>query len=136
MELDERGYASNVPNLSLSLPPLPQHKCSEGHLRVLLFSDDEDIGAGEDLLKSLEKRDEGETTTDNECQILEFMGFSANPNQSPQTIKLHVELKGIPIQVLVNSGASHNFISHKLVSKLGLSINYFDGMISDWETAT
>ena len=56
------------------------------------------------------------------------MGFFGNPNQYLQTLKLHAELKGILIQVLVDSGASHDFISHKLVLKLGLSINYFDGM--------
>ena len=30
--------------------------------------------------------------------------------------------------MLIDSEASHNFISHKLVLKLGLPINYFAGM--------
>ena len=86
------------------------------------------MGAREDLFQSSKKREERETAAVDECQILEFMGFSANFNHSRQTLKLHAELKGIPIQVLVDSGASHNFFSCKLVSKLGLPINYFFGM--------
>ena len=62
-----------------------------------------------------------ELKDEDECQILDFMGISNTPNLFSQTLKLQGELQGILIQVLVDIGASHNFISRKLVSKLGLS---------------
>ena len=54
--------------------------------------------------------------------------MNGTPIPSPQTLKLNGELKGIPIQVLVDSGASHNFISRKLVSILDLPIKPFLGL--------
>ena len=69
-------------------PFSPQHKCSKGYLRVLLLSDDEDVGAKRDLFQSSEKRVEGEAAADSECQILKFMGLFVNPARSPQTLKL------------------------------------------------
>ena len=47
---------------------------------------------------------------------------------SPQTLKLGGELRGIPIQVLVDSGASYNFISRKLVSMMSLPASSFSGL--------
>ena len=50
---------------------------------------------------------------------------SSTTQLSPQTLKLRGELYGIPIQVLVDSGASHNFISRTLVSTLSLPTRSF-----------
>ena len=50
------------------------------------------------------------------------------PNPCLQTLKLRGELRGIPIQVLVDSEASHNFISRKLVLKLALPTTSFSGL--------
>ena len=47
---------------------------------------------------------------------------------SPKTLKLRGELRGIPIQVLVDSGASHNFISRILVLMMGLPASSFFGL--------
>ena len=49
-------------------------------------------------------------------------------NPSSQTLKLSGELKGIPIQMLVDSSASHNFISRKLLSKLDLPTQSFSSI--------
>lgn len=40
----------------------------------------------------------------------------------PNTMKLQGELHGNPIMVLIDSGASHNFISSELVGTLGLAV--------------
>ena len=61
---------------------------------------------------------------------MDFMGLSDIHNQAPQTLKLNGELQGIPIQILVDSGASHNFISRKLASKLALPIQSFYGLLN------
>ena len=88
------------------------------------------MGVGEDLLQSSEKRDEGVTATDDECRILEFLGFFANPNQSPQTLKLHVELKGIPMALLTVSSLVNWFRNWAFQSIILMAC------ISDWETTT
>ena len=51
-----------------------------------------------------------------------------NTTTSPQTLKLEGKLRGIPIQVLVDSSTSHNFIFHKLVSMMGLPTRSFFGL--------
>ena len=56
---------------------------------------------------------------------LGFHGLSESPNLASQTLKLQGNLQGIPIQVLVDSDASHNFIPSKLISKLGLATHCF-----------
>lgn len=45
-----------------------------------------------------------------------------------KTLKFEGTISGIPIVVLVDSGASHNFISRKLVNALGLSSQCFSGI--------
>ena len=79
--------------------------------------------------KSLMNKDMGEEKAkEGECQTLDFMGIVSPLIQSPKTLKLRGELRGIPIQVLVDGGVSHNFISHKLVSLLGLPTQSFAGL--------
>ena len=93
----------------------PLHKCPEGKFRILLLSDDEGLDESGEIIQTNYDMGE-EETEEGECQILNFMGMANSSIQPPKTLKLKGELRGIPIQVLVDSGASHNFISHKLVS--------------------
>ena len=51
-----------------------------------------------------------------------FIHFFCWGLTQPNTMKLQGEVKGSIALVLIDSGASHNFISAKLVSKLGLPI--------------
>nr|GEU80871.1 retrotransposon-related protein [Tanacetum cinerariifolium] len=72
----------------------PQHKCSEGTLRILLLA-------------------EGEEVDDNgEIRLAEAILDE----------KADGELNGIPILILIDSGATHNFISKKLAIALGLTM--------------
>ncbi|XP_073219539.1 uncharacterized protein [Cicer arietinum] len=56
---------------------------------------------------------------------LSIMSLAQIDNSSPRefgnvrTIKLEGRVQGIPLLVLVDSGATHNFISHKLVRSMG-----------------
>ena len=125
-ELDERRSKG----LCFKCGPIfsPQHQCPEGQLRALLLSDDEDMDVEDPIIHTNEEGDKGKIEDEGECQILDFLGFAVTPNSSLQTLKLRGELQGIPIQILVDSGASHNFISRQLVSLLGLQTHSFAGL--------
>ena len=55
-------------------PFSPQYTCPDGHLRVLLLSDDDDREDVEENLLISQDREEAEPKEEGECQILDFMG--------------------------------------------------------------
>ncbi|KAD7477046.1 hypothetical protein E3N88_00182 [Mikania micrantha] len=61
------------------------------------------------------------------CQLLEFMG-SCTQLSGHQTLQIEGILLGIPICLLVDSGATHNFISQWLVSALAIPSVSVDGI--------
>ncbi|XP_071688236.1 uncharacterized protein [Rutidosis leptorrhynchoides] len=97
----------------------PQHKCAEGLLHILLLADDEELN-NEGEIRVLESHIV--ETPNGECQALEFCGLSTDSTSDLKTIKLIGELYGFPALILIDTGASHNFISTKLVAALGLDI--------------
>lgn len=99
----------------------PQHKCSKGQLRVLLLADGEEL-ADDGEIRLIQTDDVLDLGTAGECQVLEFCGLSSESLPTLKTIKLMGELVGIPAVILVNIGASHNFLSRKLAIALGLPI--------------
>lgn len=46
---------------------------------------------------------------------------------SPHTIKLMGKIEGEPVVVLIDSGASHNFLSDVMIKKLGLTLEQTGG---------
>ncbi|KAD5960813.1 hypothetical protein E3N88_12285 [Mikania micrantha] len=61
------------------------------------------------------------------CLALEFE-CTLSIHGGAATMKLEGVLRGIPVIMLVDSGASHNFIPHKLVAALGLPSTPFGGI--------
>ncbi|KAD5960576.1 hypothetical protein E3N88_12048 [Mikania micrantha] len=61
------------------------------------------------------------------CQVLEVMGC-CNQLSGTQTLQLEGTLLGIPICLLVDSGATHNFISKRLVTALAIASSPVDGI--------
>lgn len=109
----------------------PAHKCAEGQLRVLLLGDDEDINVMEDQLllmdSSIPDSPTPEIVPEGSCSALEFVGASKFESGS-QTLKFEGSLQGIPIILLVDSGATHNFISKQLVEALNFTTDSFSGI--------
>ncbi|KAJ9548687.1 hypothetical protein OSB04_021230, partial [Centaurea solstitialis] len=98
----------------------PQHKCTEGQLRVILLADGEEmdddgeIRCGEAVLD--------DEPADGECNALQLYGLESDTSPTLKTLKLAGEIRGIPALILVDSGATHNFLSKHLATALGLEI--------------
>jgi hypothetical protein len=95
-----------------------QHKCPEGSLRVLILGDGETINEeGEITSLEMGESDE-EEETEAECK---FIGVLGSLGES-QTMKVEGKIQNVALLVLIDSGASHNFISPKVTNALGLTI--------------
>ncbi|KAL5552261.1 hypothetical protein UlMin_002437 [Ulmus minor] len=88
----------------------PGHKCKNRQLQILLVLEDDP--------KEEEKPPTDELSTSPSSTDLSFnslMGFT-----SAQTLKLQGMLNGKSVVVLIDSGASHSFISSRLVTELSI----------------
>ena len=92
----------------------PNQQCPDQQMRVMLVEDeDEEEGEANAMVEAKHQ--------DGECSML-FLGTTMVVNeQKPQTLKVRAHINGVHVLVLVNSGATHNFISRKLVSTMALA---------------
>ncbi|MCI26270.1 RNA-directed DNA polymerase (Reverse transcriptase), partial [Trifolium medium] len=86
-----------------------QHKCPERSLRVLILGDDETISEEGEIVKLEEAESEGEEEEDGECKLMGVLGTMGEPH----TMKVEGKIQNVDLLVLIDSGASHNFISPK-----------------------
>ncbi|KAD6454476.1 hypothetical protein E3N88_09182 [Mikania micrantha] len=109
----------------------PAHKCPEGKLRVLLLGDDEyECDEGELMrLDQLELKEDsqGEDKALGTCLALESAGVISSSG-GVKTLQFEGTLQSIPVNLMVDSGATHNFISRRLVRALGLPVSSFSGI--------
>ncbi|XP_065849153.1 uncharacterized protein [Euphorbia lathyris] len=82
----------------------------------VVISDDKEVNEEGEIVIAEAIEEEG----NGECQVLEWNGLARNHDASLKTLKLMGSIEGIPISILVDSGATHNFISGRLVKSLGL----------------
>lgn len=98
----------------------------------MLLADDEDSGldgnlCAIDLANGEEIVDEPKVDC-GECSVIEFMGAGDVSKSGLNTVKLEGYLRGIPIVVLIDSGATHNFVFRRLAKALDLPISLFPGL--------
>jgi hypothetical protein len=91
------------------------HRCENNEIAILLTqSEDEDtLGSEGDE----EKRDDEVVAHNVEVSLNSVVGLTA-----PKTMKLEGEIGGQRVIVLIDSGASHNFIAKSLVEQLRLPL--------------
>ncbi|PNX96122.1 retrotransposon-related protein [Trifolium pratense] len=88
-------------------------------MRLLILGEGEN-GNEEGEIISLETEDseEGEEEVEAECKFIEVLGSMGEY----RTMKIGGKLESVDVVVLIDSGASHNFISPKITSALGLYV--------------
>ncbi|KZV19421.1 hypothetical protein F511_08762 [Dorcoceras hygrometricum] len=102
----------------------PLHKCANKSLKVAVLIEDEDEEeATEEMENEVGDNSGNHTPASRECNTLELPLFSIGGINQPQTMKLRGRLRGKDIVVMMDSGASHNFVSRKLVEKLELEVD-------------
>ncbi|XP_024963751.1 uncharacterized protein LOC112504018 [Cynara cardunculus var. scolymus] len=93
----------------------PGHKCKKKEMSVLLVQDD--------VFEDTEP--ETEEKVCNTAKIVEKVEVHLNSVvglTNPKTMKLEGKIEGQKVVVLIDSGATHNFISYDLVKRLNLKI--------------
>ncbi|KAD3640227.1 hypothetical protein E3N88_29450 [Mikania micrantha] len=107
------------------------HKCPEGKLCVLLLGDDEyELSDGDNLrMKHLDLSEEppGEGKALGTCLAVASNGV-ISPCGGAKTLKFEGTINNIMVSLMVDSGATHNFISRRLVRALGLLVSLFEGL--------
>lgn len=86
-----------------------------------MMTDDEELDMEEGEAQVM-LNEEGDEVDDGELSVMSLMGFVTTRGQETKTMKLKGTLQGVPILLLVDSGATHNFISQKLVRAMGWQV--------------
>ncbi|MCH80537.1 Ty3/gypsy retrotransposon protein [Trifolium medium] len=94
----------------------PSHQCPDKQLRILLVDESDTEDSGGQIL-AVEVGEE----EDDEVGEMSLLHLDHIAHDTPQTIRFQGEIQGVPVLVLVDSGATHNFISQKLVYKMDWS---------------
>ncbi|KAF7825235.1 TMV resistance protein N [Senna tora] len=98
------------------------HKCKNKQLNILIMSCPIEDGEDEILLEEFDAKGEREDAHSGDGALMALLMNSIAGLMGGRTMKVSGNLKGEKILILIESGASHNFISSSLVSKLQLPI--------------
>lgn len=92
------------------------HKCPERSLRVLILGEGETLNDEGEIVSMEEVKTDEEEGEEVECQSMGVLGsMSGN-----RTMKIEGKFENVDVLVLIDSGASHNFISPQVTNALGV----------------
>ncbi|KAG8389693.1 hypothetical protein BUALT_Bualt01G0005300 [Buddleja alternifolia] len=104
-------------------PFTPTHDCPMKYLRVLLVEDDEAPLLELEEIEVLPEGEDQEARADDEN--IEMVALSlclASGITGPKTMLVRGRMQGEEVTILIDMGATHNFVSLALVEKLGLLV--------------
>ncbi|CAJ2633456.1 unnamed protein product [Trifolium pratense] len=95
-----------------------KHQCPERHLKVLVIDDDEDESEGKLIAVEVDSEEEEAHGEMSVLELRQLHQINHQPSSKPQVIKVRGSIHEVPVVILIDSGASHNFISQQLVQKM------------------
>ncbi|XP_075515463.1 uncharacterized protein LOC142550108 [Primulina tabacum] len=108
-------------------PYHPLHRCVNRSLRVTILAeeDGEEVEEGQGTTEEGIDQQQGEAEAwlgapVTEYNTLELPMYSVRGINQPQTMKMKAKVAGREVVAMVDSGASHNFISRNLIADLGI----------------
>lgn len=110
-------------------PYHPMHHCANKSMRVTIQADEEGEEGEwervevEEEIEERERETEERLETNAEYNTLELPLYFVNGINQPQTLKMKAKVADREVVAMVDSGASHNFVSKKLIKNLGFLID-------------
>lgn len=89
----------------------------------------DDDGEADGEIKALTEEEVEDTEMEGECSIMGYLSLFEEKKWRPRTMKLRGLVKGVPILILVDSGATHNFISKQMVEAMGWAVEHTKPMV-------
>ncbi|XP_019189232.1 PREDICTED: uncharacterized protein LOC109183619 [Ipomoea nil] len=112
------GYEKQGLCFRCQQPYSPMHVCPNKSLRTLIAAEDEGDDAGEEP-SELERIDSEHLQPDTvQYSFLDLPLTALGGIDGPKTMKFRGQVASTEVIIMVDSGASHNFISHNLSTKL------------------
>lgn len=101
----------------------PLHQCAEKQLRLLVLGDDETVNEiGEIIAIEVQEEEEEQTLDCGSMGVFGLMDTDQSGGIPPSTLRVEGKINGVSLVMLIDTGASHNFVSPQVVAALEIAV--------------